>query len=77
MAKDKWLEKFFSGVTFFHMAGIVLLIGGAHYGAPTKMGGKIWDFDLSFTVTFTQVVGAVTFFYEVIKARFRKSPTPK
>lgn len=78
MAKDTWFTKFMNGVTFFHIAGIALLLGGAHYGKPSQVGGKIFDnFDLTFTVTFTQIVGAVTFFYEVIKARFKKSPEAK
>jgi len=76
MAKSKfwvWLDRSFQNVTFFHLAGLALMIFGAHFGEASQFDAKY----VKFHVTFTQLVGAVSFFYELIKARVKKSPEAK
>lgn len=74
-------DRFMLGVTFFHVAGIALMIGGASYGAQTKIGGTNLfgtGFDFGVTLSFAQIIGAMAFFYEMIKSRFKKdSPAPE
>lgn len=70
------MKQFFNGFTVFHACGLFLMFGG-HYlpgGQPTEFGGKdIFGsgFNFGFTVSFVQVVGAVSFSYELIKAKIK------
>lgn len=71
------MAKFFTGFTVFHAIGIALMVCG-HYlpgGQPAKIGGaNVFNsgFDFGFTISFVQVVGAGSYFYEVIKSKLKK-----
>lgn len=65
-------QRFMVGVTFFHIAGIALLIWGADWGTKGSVGGK--DSTFHFTATLAQVAGFIAFFYDLVKARLKREP---
>lgn len=71
------MAKFFTGFTVFHLIGIGLMVCG-HWlpgGQPTRMGSENLfgsGFSFGFTISFVQVVGAGSYFYEVIKSKLKK-----
>lgn len=75
MTKKTYLTKFFEGVTFFHVAGLFLMIGGGFFGPAEKVGGENFlnsGFGLVVYLTASQIFGGVIFFYELLKAWFRR-----
>lgn len=70
--KENILSRFMKGVTFFHIAGLALMLFGGQYGTATKVGGDVAGINLAFTITFAQFIGAVTFFWELIKAKITR-----
>lgn len=72
---DKFLARFFEGVTFFHLAGFTLMIFGGAIGTAAKVGGdSIFGsgFGITLHITAAQVFGAVVFFYELVKTWLRR-----
>ena len=71
------MTNFLRGFTIFHAIGVTLMVCG-HWlpgGQPTKLGGTNLfgsGFDFGFTISFVQVVGAGSYFYEVINSKFKK-----
>ena len=71
------MKKFFEGFTIFHFVGLGLMLGG-HYlpgGQPAQIGGANVlgsGFNFGFTISFVQVVGAVSFSYELVKTKLKK-----
>ena len=77
MAKSKFAEwfsgSFLRGVTFFHVAGLVLMLFGHQWGEKGKFDGVGFHFSL----TLTEVAGAVSFFKELVSAFFKCKETPQ
>lgn len=71
------MTKFFTGFTVFHLVGLALMVCG-HYlpgGQPTRAGSDNFlgsGFAFGFTISFVQVVGAGSYFYELIKSKLKK-----
>jgi hypothetical protein len=59
-----WFENFMNGVTFFHIAGLALMLLGGHWGEKGQYSG----FGFTFTVTLPEIAGFLTFFRELVKA---------
>lgn len=73
--KQNYLAKFFEGVTFFHVAGLFLMIGGGFFGPAEKVGGENFlnsGFGLVVYLTAAQIFGGLIFFYELLKVWFRR-----
>ncbi len=74
--KPSWFDDhFMRGFTVFHLVGITLMLGGGFVGKQGSLGGKDifgTGFEVSVTVTATQVAGVAVFVYELVKAKLRK-----
>lgn len=73
--KENFLKNFFAGVTFFHVAGLFLMVGGGFFGPAEKVGGENFlnsGFGLVVYLTAAQIFGGAIFFYELLKAWFRR-----
>lgn len=71
MAKtfSEWfVNRFMYGVTFFHIAGLAMLLLGADFGKAGEVNNQYFKF----TATLAQVAGFIAFFYDLAKAFFRK-----
>ena len=56
---------FWEGVTFFHVAGLLMLIGGAYLpNTENLLSGA----GFSFSGNLTQAAGLIAFFYELVKS---------
>jgi hypothetical protein len=68
---SEWfVNRFMYGVTFFHIAGLAMLLLGADFGKAGEVGGQYFKF----TATLAQVAGFIAFFYDLAKARFKREP---
>ena len=76
MAKSKvwewFVTRFMRGVTFFHIAGLALMLLGGHWGDKGSYDG----FGFKFVVTLPEIAGFVTFFRELVKTWFSRNPEP-
>ena len=66
-----WFDKFMHGVTFFHLAGLALMLVGGRWGDKGQYSG------LGFTFSFTlaELAVFITFFRELAKTWLnRKKP---
>ena len=70
---DWFVNRFMLGVTFFHIAGLALLLGGGQWGdkGTFNAGG------FHFTVTLPEIAGFVTFFRELAKSWFSRRAEAK
>lgn len=59
-----WFERFMHGVTFFHIAGLALMLLGGHWGDKGQYSG----FGFTFTVTLSEIAGFIAFFRELLKS---------
>lgn len=59
-----WFERFMHGVTFFHIAGLALMLLGGHWGEKGQYSG----FGFTFSVTLPEIAGFITFFRELVKS---------
>lgn len=67
MSKKKfwdWFDRFMNGVTFFHLVGIALMLGGGRWGDK----GGFNNAGFNFTFTLAELAGFITFFRELAKA---------
>lgn len=64
-----FLESFFAKTTFFHVAGLALLLLGDNVGNLSDV--KIGEY-VTFKITLAQVAGFLTFFYELVKDKIKK-----
>lgn len=71
---SKWFtESFMKGVTWFHIAGFVLLLFGGHVGTVGEVGGKEKVFH--FTATLAQLAGFIMIFKDLARSLLkRKDP---
>lgn len=58
-----WFDRFMHGVTFFHIAGLALMLLGGKWGDKGQYSG----FGFTFTVTLPEIAGFITFFRELAK----------
>lgn len=59
-------KMFWEDVTFFHLAGFIMLVGGAYLPNQENLFSGA---GFSFNGNLTQAAGFIAFFYELVKAK--------